>query len=182
MFRRRLCSVTFRLSASTFDDATFERQSDRRDERILYFIGLLLTLWLFRCADMSTLLADMYFHVVQSCQSCTLQFDMSSLDFLVTFEIFNVRMMILGMQSNHFTAHSFLELSKLRSCRRTNSLHATFHLDVQRASRPRNSIPLHFSLRTFWPFVSDFAPFRRNIFFHQTLCTAFVCRHGFNFH
>ena len=71
----------------------------------MYFLDLLLALQLFRCADMSTLLADMYFDVVQSCQSCTLQFDMSSLDFLVTFEILDVRMMTLVMQKNHFTAH-----------------------------------------------------------------------------
>ena len=106
MFQRRLCSVISRLSASKFDEATLERQTDRRDERIMYFLDLLLTLQLFRCADMSTLLADMYFHVVQSCQSCTLQFDMSSLDFLVTFEILDVRMMTLMMQTNYFTAHS----------------------------------------------------------------------------
>ena len=99
MFQRRPYSVTFRLSASTFDDATLDRQTDRKDERIMCFLVLLLTLCLFRCADMSTLLADMYFHVMQSCQSCTLQFDMSSLDFLVTFEIFDVRMMLLVMQS-----------------------------------------------------------------------------------
>ena len=86
---------------------------------------------------MSTLLADMYFHVMQSCQSCTLQFDMSSLDFLVTFEIFDVRMMLLVMQSRHFMAHPSLEFLKLRSSRRANSLHATFHFNVQRASRPR---------------------------------------------
>ena len=73
----------------------------------MYFLDLLLTLQLFRCADMSTLLADMYFHVAQSRQSCTLQFDMSPLDFLVTFEILDVRMMTLVTQTNHFTAHFF---------------------------------------------------------------------------
>ena len=137
MFQRRPYSVTFRLSASTFDDATLDRQADRKDERIMCFLVLLLTLCLFRCADMSTLLVDMYFHVMQSCQSCTLQFDMSSLDFLVTFEIFDVRMMLLVMQSRHFMAHPSLEFLKLRSFRRANSLHATFHFNVQRASRPR---------------------------------------------
>ena len=145
----------------------------------MYFLDLLLTLQLFRCADMSTLLADMYFHVAQSCQSCTLQFDMSPLDFLVTFEILDVRMMTLVMQTNHFTAHFFGTL-KLRSFRRTNSLHATFHLDVQRASRPRNSIPLYRSLRTL-AVCFRLRTFRRNIL-SPNFAYCIRCRHGFNFH